>query len=225
MRGHQRRHHPRIFRNNFPDHRPGRPAGEARGLALRLSLRIARDPALNPIDSAPVGPSLGRDNIDKGVTALSWAWPGCFLFMALYYKTFGGLADPSLATSVLRAALHGRSCPRSCRSPGAPAPPPFGMAVTQRADLRRILERSAGRVAASGDPAGFEKAFSPIAGFHITTRIAGVVCGFRSGPIRRASPRAHPRQRHLDVHFAHGSRGAPPPHLRRAGARSRACPI
>jgi len=66
--------------------------------------------------------------------------------------------------------------------------------------------------------AGFEKAFSAIADSNITyALIAGVVLWvFGTGPIPRLRHRAHPRHRHLDVHFAHGQPCAPHPHVRRA---------
>src|SRR5207302_1702718 len=61
---------------------------------------------LYPIEERAVGPSLGRDNIDKGVTALIVGMAGVFLFMAIYYKTFGLVADlVLLANVVLLTAL------------------------------------------------------------------------------------------------------------------------
>src|SRR6266705_754923 len=56
-----------IFSNNFQI--TGLAAGEARELALLLRSGSLAIP-LYPIEERAVGPSLGRDNIDKGVTAL-----------------------------------------------------------------------------------------------------------------------------------------------------------
>src|SRR5207253_698518 len=56
---------------------------------------------LYPIEERAVGPSLGRDNIDKGVTALIVGMAGVFVFMAIYYKTFGLVADAVLLSNVV----------------------------------------------------------------------------------------------------------------------------
>src|SRR5256886_8667788 len=90
-----------LFRSQIT----GVAAGEARELALLLRSGSLAIP-LYPIEERAVGPSLGRDNIDKGVTALIVGMAGVFLFMAIYYKTFGLVADlVLLANVVLLTAL------------------------------------------------------------------------------------------------------------------------
>src|SRR5207302_2025056 len=92
-----------VFSNNFQI--TGLSAGEARELALLLrSGSLAT--VIYPIEERAVGPSLGRDNIDKGVTALVLGMAGVFAFMAIYYRTFGVVADlVLLANVVLLTAL------------------------------------------------------------------------------------------------------------------------
>src|SRR5437868_11030698 len=87
-----------IFSNNFQI--TGLAAGEARELALLLRSGSLAIP-LYPIDERAVGPSVGRDNIDKGVTALIVGMAGVFVFMAIYYKTFGLVADAVLLSNVV----------------------------------------------------------------------------------------------------------------------------
>jgi preprotein translocase subunit SecD len=92
-----------VFSNNFQI--TGLQAGEARELALLLRAGSLATP-LFPIEERAVGPSLGRENIDKGVTALIVGMAGVFLFMAFYYQVFGLVADlVLLANVVLLTAL------------------------------------------------------------------------------------------------------------------------
>ena len=83
----------------------GLAAGEARDLALLLrSGSLAT--AMYVVSEQVVGPSVGSENIDKGVTALIIGMAGVFAFMAIYYKVFGLVADlVLLANVVLLTAL------------------------------------------------------------------------------------------------------------------------
>src|SRR6185312_10438935 len=87
-----------IFSNNFQI--TGLSAGEARELALLLrSGSLAT--VIYEVEERAVGPSLGRDNIDKGVRALIIGMAGVFFFMWIYYKTFGLVADAVLLANVI----------------------------------------------------------------------------------------------------------------------------
>ncbi|MBV8783659.1 MAG: protein translocase subunit SecD, partial [Gammaproteobacteria bacterium] len=87
-----------VFSNQFEI--TGLTAGEARDLALLLrSGSLAT--VIYPIEERAVGPSLGRENIQKGVTALIVGMAGVFLFMAIYYKVFGLVADAVLLANVV----------------------------------------------------------------------------------------------------------------------------
>src|SRR5262249_33943214 len=92
-----------IFSNNFQI--TGLGAGEARELALLLRSG-SLSTGIYVIDERAVGPSVGAENIEKGVRALIIGMLGVFVFMAIYYKTFGLVADVVLlANVVLLAAL------------------------------------------------------------------------------------------------------------------------
>ncbi len=174
-----------IFSNQFDI--TGLTAGEARELSLLLrSGSLAT--VIYEIEEQAVGPSLGRDNIDKGVRALILGMAGVFFFMAIYYKTFGIVADVVLlANVVLLAALL--SMMRQVLSlPGiAGIILTVGMAVDANVliyeRIREELRKGVSPQAAIR--AGFEKAFSAIADSNVTTLIAGVVLWvFGTGPIR-----------------------------------------
>ena len=174
-----------IFSNNFQI--TGLAAGEARELALLLRSGSLAIP-LYPIEERAVGPSLGRDNIDKGVTALIVGMAGVFVFMAIYYKTFGLVADAVLLSNVVLLTALLSMMRASLSLPGiAGIILTVGMAVDANVLIyERIREElRKGVTPQAAIRAGFEKAFSAIADSNITTLIAGVVLWvFGTGPIR-----------------------------------------
>ncbi|MBV8497090.1 MAG: protein translocase subunit SecD, partial [Gammaproteobacteria bacterium] len=174
-----------VFSNNFQI--TGLAAGEARELALLLrSGSLAT--VIYPIEERAVGPSLGRDNIDKGVTALIVGMAGVFLFMALYYKVFGLVADLVLLANVVLLTALLSMMRASLSLPGiAGIILTVGMAVDANV---LIYERIREEIRKGVSPqaairAGFEKAFSAIFDSNITTLIAGVVLWvLGTGPIK-----------------------------------------
>jgi len=174
-----------IFSNNFQI--TGLAAGEARELALLLrSGSLAT--GIYPIEERAVGPSLGRDNIDKGVRALIVGMAGVFIFMGIYYRTFGLVADVVLLANVVLLAALLSMMRASLSLPGiAGIILTVGMAVDANVliyeRIREELRKGVSPQAAIR--AGFEKAFSAIADSNITTLIAGIVLWvFGTGPIR-----------------------------------------
>ena len=164
-----------VFSNNFQN--TGLQSGEARELALLLrSGSLAT--ALYVVEERAVGPSLGRDNIDKGVTALLVGMAGVFLFMALYYQVFGVVADLVLLANVVLLTALLSMMHQVLSLPGiAGILLTVGMAVDANV---LIYERIREEIRKGVSPqaairAGFEKAFSAIADSNITTLIAGVV--------------------------------------------------
>ena len=174
-----------VFSNTFMI--TGLSAGEARDLALLLRSGSLSAP-LYPVEERVVGPSVGSENIEKGIMALVIGMAGVFVFMAIYYKVFGLVADlVLLANVVLLTALL--SMMGSVLSlPGiAGIILTVGMAVDANV---LIYERIREEIRKGVSPqaairAGFEKAFSAIADSNITTLIAGVVLWmFGTGAIR-----------------------------------------
>lgn len=174
-----------VFSNQFQI--TGLTAGEARDLALLLRSGSLATPVYL-VGERAVGPSLGKENIEKGVNALIVGMLGVFLFMAFYYRTFGLVADlVLLANVVLLTALL--SMMRAALSlPGiAGIILTVGMAVDANVLIyERIREELRNGVSPQAAiRAGFEKAFSAIADSNITTLIAGVVLWiFGTGAIR-----------------------------------------
>lgn len=174
-----------IFSNSFVI--TGLQAGESRELALLLKSG-SLSTGIYTIEERAVGPSLGKDNIDKGVHALIIGMAGVFLFMAIYYRTFGLVADVVLLANVVLLAALLSMMRASLSLPGiAGIILTVGMAVDANV---LIYERIREEVRKGVSPqaairAGFEKAFSAIADSNVTTLIAGIVLWvFGTGPIR-----------------------------------------
>ena len=174
-----------VFGNSFQI--TGLTAGEARDLALLLRSGSLSTP-IYPIEERVVGPSVGSENIEKGVTALIIGMMGVFAFMAIYYKVFGIVADLVLLANVVLLTALLSMMSASLSLPGiAGIILTVGMAVDANV---LIYERIREEIRKGVSPqaairAGFEKAFSAIADSNITTLIAGLVLWvFGTGPIR-----------------------------------------
>jgi len=174
-----------VFANNFEI--SGLSTGEAHELALLLRAGSLSVP-IYPIEERAVGPSLGAQNIAMGVRALIIGMLGVFVFMAIYYKVFGLIADAVLLANVVLLTALLSMMGAALSLPGiAGIILTVGMAVDANVLIyERIREELRNGVSPQAAiRAGFEKAFSAIADSNITTLIAGVVLWvFGTGPIR-----------------------------------------
>jgi preprotein translocase subunit SecD len=174
-----------VFSSNFQI--TGLLAGEARELALLLRAGSLAAP-LYIVEQRTVGPSLGQDNIERGVRALIIGLLLTFVFMAIYYKKFGLIANVVLLSNVVLLTALLSLLQASLSLPGiAGIVLTVGMAVDANIlifeRIREELRNGMSPYAAIN--AGFEKAFSAIADSNITTLIAGIVLfTFGSGPVR-----------------------------------------
>jgi preprotein translocase subunit SecD len=174
-----------VFGSNFQI--TGVMAGEARELALLLRAGSLAAP-LYIVEQRTVGPSLGQDNIDRGVRALVIGLLLTFVFMVVYYRKFGLIANVVLLSNVVLLAALLSLLQAALSLPGiAGMVLTVGMAVDANI---LIFERIREEVRNGMSPyaainAGFEKAFSAIADSNITTLIAGIVLfTFGTGPVR-----------------------------------------
>jgi preprotein translocase subunit SecD len=161
--------------------------GEARSLALLLRAGSLAAP-LYPIEERAIGPSLGKDNIDRGVRALLYGSLILFVFMAIYYKVFGLIADVVLTFNVVLLVALLTLIQAAVTLPGIAG---IVLTVAMAVDANILIyERIREELRNGNSPlasiaTGFEKAFSAIADSNITTLIAGVVLFvFGTGPIK-----------------------------------------
>jgi len=174
-----------VFSNQFRI--TGMTSGESRELALLLRSGSFSVP-LYPVEERVIGPSLGQDNIDKGILALIVGMGGVFVFMTIYYKVFGLVADAVLIANVILLTALVSTLRSPLSLPGiAGIILTVGIAVDANVLIyERIREELRNGVSPqTAIRAGFDKAFSAIADSNITTLIAGVVLWvLGTGPIR-----------------------------------------
>jgi preprotein translocase subunit SecD len=175
-----------VFSNNFQI--TGVNPIEGRELALLLRAGGLAAP-LTPVQERAIGPSLGQDNIDKGVHAMVFGMLAAFIFMFIYYKVFGLIADVTLAANViLLTALLSLIGGVALTLPGIAAVVlTVGMAVDANILIyERIREELRNGVSPrAAIAAGFDRAFSAIFDSNITAFIAGVVLwAFGTGAVR-----------------------------------------
>lgn len=165
----------------------GLQAAESKELALLLRAGSLAAP-LSMVEQRTVGPSLGQDNIDKGVRAMLIGLVLTFIFMALYYRAFGWVANAVLAANLILTVGLLSVLPASLSLPGIAAVV-FHLGIAVDANIL-IYERIREELRLGNSPqasinAGFEKAFATIADSNVTTAIAGLVLFiFGTGTIR-----------------------------------------
>lgn len=174
-----------IFKNKFQI--SGLRPGEAHDLALLLRAGALAAPVFK-IDERTIGPSLGQDNIDRGFEAIKIGFLAVIVFMIVYYKAFGLIANVALFSNLIFIAAMLSLLQASLTLPGiAGIVLTVGMAVDANV---LIFERIREELAAGTSPqmaihSGYEKALSSIADANITTLIAAIVLfGLGTGPIK-----------------------------------------
>ncbi|MGB5719451.1 MAG: protein translocase subunit SecD [Woeseiaceae bacterium] len=174
-----------VFKNSFQI--TGLTPIEARDLALLLRAGALAAPVYK-IDERTIGPSLGQDNIDRGFNAIKIGFLAVIVFMAIYYKTFGLIANLALLSNLVFIVAMLSFLQASLTLPGiAGIVLTVGMAVDANV---LIFERIREEITAGASPqqaihSGYEKALSSITDANITTLIAAIVLfGVGTGPIK-----------------------------------------
>jgi preprotein translocase subunit SecD len=165
----------------------GLTAAESRELALLMRSGSLAAPMFI-VEERAIGASLGQANIEQGVNALLLGMLMVFVFMAVYYRSFGWIANLVLLSNVVLLAALLAIVKTALSLPGiAGIVLTVGMAVDANILIyERIREELRNGVSPQAAiRAGFDKAFSAIADSNITTLIAGIVLwAFGSGAIR-----------------------------------------
>lgn len=160
---------------------------EARDLALLLRAGALAAPIFK-VEERTIGPSLGQDNIDRGMQAVVIGFALVVIFMIAYYRVFGLVANLALLTNLVLVVALLSLLQASLTLPGiAGIVLTVGMAVDANVLIfERIREELRnGNSPQAAIAAGYDKAFSSIADANITTLIAAVVLfTFGTGPIK-----------------------------------------
>jgi preprotein translocase subunit SecD len=162
-------------------------AQEAHQLALLLRAGALAAP-IEIVEERTIGPSLGQDNIDQGFTSVMVGLGLVLVFMAVYYKVFGLVANLALVTNLVLIVAILSMLQATLTLPGiAGIVLTVGMAVDANVLIfQRIREElRVGSTPQASIHSGYAKAFSTILDANITTFIAAVVLfSIGSGPVR-----------------------------------------
>ena len=160
---------------------------EAKDLAILLRAGALAAPIFK-VEEKTVGPSLGQDNINRGFQAMLIGLALVLVFMVIYYKGFGLIANIGLLINLTLVMALLSLLQASLTLPGiAGIVLTVGMAVDANV---LIFERIREEIRIGNSPqasitAGYKKAFGTIADANITTLIAALVLfTFGTGPIK-----------------------------------------
>lgn len=160
--------------------------------AQNLSLLLRAGALIAPIqivEERTVGPSLGQENIDLGMQAIMWGFFLVLVFMTVYYRKFGMVANLALAVNLtLIVGIMSLIPGATLTLPGmAGIVLTVGMAVDANVLIfERIREELRdGRSPQQAIHHGYDSAFSTIADANITTLIAALILySVGTGPIK-----------------------------------------
>ena len=160
---------------------------EARDLALLLRAGALAAP-VDIIEERTVGPSLGQENILQGLQSVLIGFVLVLIFMVVYYRMFGLVANLALALNLVLIVAVLSALQATLTLPGvAGIVLTVGIAVDSNVLIfERIREELRNRNSPQASiQAGYEKAFSTIVDANITTLIAAIVLfNFGTGPIK-----------------------------------------
>jgi len=162
-------------------------AEQATDLALLLRSGALAAP-MEFIEETAIGPSLGADNIAKGLHSVAWGFAAILVFMCAYYLLFGVISTLSLGVNLLMLVAVLSLIQTTLTLPGIAAIAlTLGMAIDANVLVNERIreELRAGSAPQTAISAGYERAWATILDSNITTLIAGLsLFGFGSGAVR-----------------------------------------
>jgi preprotein translocase subunit SecD len=162
-------------------------ATEAKNLALLLRAGALAAP-MDIIEERTIGPSLGKENIEKGFHAVLWGFAAIAVFMIFYYSVFGLISVAALACNLLFLLGILSMMQATLTLPGIAAVAlTLGMAIDSNVLINERVreELRSGMTPQMAIQAGYERAFGTILDSNVTTLIAGLaLLAFGSGPVR-----------------------------------------
>ncbi len=160
---------------------------EATDEALLLRAGALAAP-MDIIEERSIGPSLGKDNIERGFLSVVYGFLAITVFMVIYYMLFGLVSVVSLGSNLLFLIAILSALQATVTLPGIAAIAlALGMAIDSNVLINERIreELRNGSTPQAAIAAGYERAFGTILDSNITTLIAGLaLLAFGSGPIR-----------------------------------------
>jgi preprotein translocase subunit SecD len=140
------------------------------------------------IEERTIGPSLGKENIERGFNSTLYGFLAIAIFMVIYYRGFGVISAIALSANVMLLVALLSLLQATLTLPGIAAIAlTLGMAIDANVLINERVreELRNGRTPQQAITEGYDKAFATILDSNITTLIAGVaLLLFGSGPVR-----------------------------------------
>ncbi|WP_179627347.1 protein translocase subunit SecD [Comamonas testosteroni] len=140
------------------------------------------------IEEYTIGPSLGADNIDRGIHSVVWGMVAVAAFMCVYYMLFGVISTISLGINVLLLLAILSMLQATLTLPGIAAMAlALGVAIDSNVLINERIreELRAGASPQAAIHAGYEHAWHTILDSNVTTLIVGLaLLAFGSGVVR-----------------------------------------
>ena len=160
---------------------------EANDIALLMRAGALAAP-MEIVEERTVGPSLGKENIDKGFNSVFYGFIVLAIFMCAYYLLMGVISTIALSVNLLLLVALLSMLQATLTLPGIAAIAlTLGMAIDSNVLINeRIREELRwGATPHAALTAGYERAFGTILDSNVTTLIAGIaLLIFGSGPVR-----------------------------------------
>jgi preprotein translocase subunit SecD len=160
---------------------------EANDIALLMRAGALAAP-MEIVEERTVGPSLGKENIDKGFKSVFYGFIVLTLFMCAYYQLMGVISAFALSLNLMLLVALLSMLQATLTLPGIAAIAlTLGMAIDSNVLINeRIREELRwGATPHAALNAGYERAFGTILDSNVTTLIAGIaLLIFGTGPVR-----------------------------------------
>ena len=140
------------------------------------------------IEEYTIGPSLGEENIQRGIDSVVWGFIAIAIFMCVYYHMFGVFSSIALGVNVLLLMAVLSMLQATLTLPGIAAMAlAIGVAIDSNVLINeRIREELRGGMSPQAAiHAGYDRAWATILDSNLTTLIVGLaLLAFGSGPVR-----------------------------------------
>ena len=160
---------------------------EANDVSLLLRAGSLAAP-MEIVEERTIGPSLGAENIKKGVHSTLWGFAAVAVFMILYYRLFGVFSVLALTANLLFLIAILSALQATLTLPGIAAVAlTLGMAIDSNVLINERIreELRAGAKPHAAISEGYHHAWNTIVDSNITSLIAGIaLLIFGSGPVR-----------------------------------------
>ena len=162
-------------------------AQEASDTALLLRAGSLAAP-MDIIEEYTIGPSLGADNIQRGIDSVVWGMVAIAVFMCAYYALFGVFSAIALGVNVLLLMAVLSMLQATLTLPGIAAMAlAIGVAIDSNVLINERIreELRAGLSPQQAIHAGYDRAWATIFDSNLTTLIVGLaLLAFGSGVVR-----------------------------------------